>query len=117
MLANEFGMSRSVLSGSAAGQPVIAMSGVDPEPRKARGQELTLPSRHLTFRQACFGRPRSSSLTEQGFCSSSHRISFADRPFPDHFFGRQRSPAGRPHRVLGKMPVEGSFETLPLTLI
>ncbi len=40
MVANESGMSPSVLSGSAAGQPVIAMSGADPEPRKARGQEV-----------------------------------------------------------------------------
>src|SRR6266550_6962578 len=59
----------------------FVMSDADAYTCEARGQPTAEPSRHLTVRQACFGRPSATSLAEIRSGSSRRPVLFSGLPF------------------------------------
>src|SRR5437899_1941707 len=65
---------------------------------KREDSQSAEPSRHLTVRQACFGRPRATSLAEIRSGSSRRPVLFSGLPF-------RLGPAPDRHiNVFGKIP-------------
>src|SRR5712691_879656 len=71
---------------------------------KRENSQSAVPSRHLIVRQARFGRPRASSLTEIGRCLASRRMRVGGRPLPTHLFGGSGFVPGAHTVVFGIMP-------------